>query len=124
LSAAPFSAPLTLRSRATVETTESAATAQLTAGLPHAIREQVRRFGVETELGGLLSNAQSRRGALKLKLDRVEGSRPETAGSVAYDQSWKVGVAQLGMNVKMLRATFSTAGEFQPSFGFTWKWSL
>jgi hypothetical protein len=69
-----------------------------------------------------MSRTLSGRGALKIKLDRTAGSRPETARSVAYDQSWKVGLGTLALNLKMLQAT--TAGALEPSLGLTWQWSL
>jgi hypothetical protein len=115
--------PLTIRSKAVVETTFGAA-APFQAGVEAGSRSENRRVGIETELGGLMSQRKSGRGALKIKLDRVAGSRPETAGSVAYDQSWRVGLGQVGMNLKRLRATYTTAGALQPSVGFTWHWSL
>jgi hypothetical protein len=128
LSAANAPGAVTIRSKAIVESTvgrlplPALPASGGESGL--AARPENRRFGVETEVGGLMSRLASGRGALKIKLDKVAGSRPETAGSVGYDQQWKLGLgAQLGFNVNMLRATYSTAGSFVPSVGISWHWS-
>ena len=124
LSDASALTPFTIRSKAVVETTVGNAP-YISSGAAPGNRPENRRFGLETELGGgLMSHAFSGRGAFKIKLDKIAGSRPETARSVAYDQSWKLGLAQLGLNLKMLRATYTTAGALEPSVGFTWHWSL
>jgi hypothetical protein len=112
--------PITIRSRAVVESTVGGSNALPAAS---AAPPENRRLGIETEVGGLMSRASSK-GALKIKLDTIAGSRPETAGSVAYDQSWPIALGQLGLNLNMLRATYTTAGAFQPSLGLTWRWSL
>jgi hypothetical protein len=116
--------PLTIRSKAVVESTVGATDLLEDSPGGRRARPENRRFGIETEVGGLMSRVFTGRGALKIKLDRIAGARPETAGSVAYDQAWKVGFAQLGVNLQMLRATHTTAGALQPSVGFTWRWSL
>jgi hypothetical protein len=124
LSDASVLTPFTIRSKAVVETTVGG-TAAIRSDLAPGNRLENRRLGIETELGGgLMSHVLSGRGAFKIKLDKVAGSRPETARSVAYDQSWRLGVAQLGLNLQMLRATYTTAGALEPSVGFTWHWSL
>jgi hypothetical protein len=118
--------PVTMRSKAVVETTVGGAAGFQSIGnaAPES-RPESRRFGVETEIGGLMSRLISGRGALRITLDKTAGSRPGTAGSVAYDQAWKLGpAAQLGLNLKMLRATYTTAGALEPSVGITWRWSL
>jgi hypothetical protein len=122
LSDASAVAPLTIRSKAVVETTVGTSS-QVHSAAALGNRVENRRFGIETELGGLMSQRRGR-GALKIKLDKIAGSRPETAGSVAYDQSWKIKLGQVGMNLKMLRATYTTAGTLEPSVGITWQWSL
>jgi hypothetical protein len=116
--------PLTIRSRAVVEDTVGRANTLADSADALGVRPENRRFGIETEVGGLMSRVFSGRGALKIKVDRIAGSRPETARSLAYDQAWKLGLGQLGLNLKMLRATYSTAGLLEPSVGFTWHWSL
>jgi hypothetical protein len=117
--------PITIRSKAVVETTVGTAASVPGSVSTFSSRPENRRFGIETEVGGLMSRLVSGRGALKIQLDKIAGSRPETAGSLAYDQLWKLGLAgQLGLNLKMLRASYGTAGAFEPSLGFTWHWSL
>lgn len=129
LSAADALTPVTMRSKAVVETTVGSAAGFQSIGsvlgaLPES-RPESRRFGIETEIGGLMSRLISGRGALRITLDKTAGSRPGTAGSVAYAQAWKLGpAAQLGLNLKMLRATYLTAGALEPSVDLTWHWSL
>jgi len=115
---------VTIRSKAVVETTVGLPAAPLSDG-PVGSRHQNRRVGIETEVAGLMASAVGGRGALKIRLDRVAGARPETASSIGYDQSWRLGrEAQLGLNLKMLRATYTTAGAIEPAVGITWRWSL
>ena len=116
--------PITIRSRAVVETTVGRTPSVPERSALPGMRPENRRVGVEAEVAGLMSRALSGRGALKIKVDKIVGARPETAGSMAYDQSWNVGLGQLGLNLKMLRATYTTAGALQPSLGISWQWSL
>jgi hypothetical protein len=124
LTAANAPTPLTIRSRAVVETIVGISPTLPDATDTLGARAENRRFGIETEFGGLMSRFMTSRGALKIKLDRVAGPHPESASSLAYDQSFKVGLGQLGLNLKMLQATYTTAGVLEPSLGLTWHWSL
>jgi hypothetical protein len=111
-------APLTIRSRATLETTDgwAAATAMPSATAPN------RKIGWETELGGVAAGLLPGRSALKLRVERVAGEQAETTHSLAYDQSWSLrNLGQFGVNVKMLRATLTTEDTLQPSIGFSWR---
>jgi hypothetical protein len=84
--------------------------------------EDSRRVGLETRLAGLVAPFLPGAGAFALKLERVSGARTESASTVRYDQSWTVrNDTRLGVNFKMLRATHSTANEFEPSIDFTWR---
>jgi hypothetical protein len=110
-------APLTIRSRATLETTDGwAASAAAPGTAPN------RKIGWETELGGVAAGLLPGRSALKLRVERVAGAQAETARSLAYDPSWsKRNLGQFGVNVKMLRATLTTADALQPSIGISWR---
>jgi hypothetical protein len=107
---------VTIRSRATLETTN--APADLVAGAAL----DSRRVGVETEIRGLIPGRRARRRtALRLKVEKVRGAQAETASTVTYDRSWPVGLAQIGFNVQMQKATTTTSNAFEPSVGFRWR---
>jgi hypothetical protein len=112
-------APLTIRSRATLETSDGVAAAD---GIVRTLPRDNRRLGWETELAGVTAGFLPGRSAVKLALEKVAGQRAETTRSLAYDHSWSVrNVAQFGVNVKMLRATLTTADALQPSIGLSWR---
>jgi hypothetical protein len=112
--------PLAIRSRATVEAT-TRRTPLAIAAASGAARPDSRRVGIETELTGLASAPGGRR-AVRFKVERVDGSRPQSAKSVAYDHAWTVGqLGRVGFNFEMLRATYAPATGFAPSVGLTWR---
>jgi hypothetical protein len=103
--------PVTLTGRAIYEVTKGAALAQ-----------DGHRLGLETRLAGFVSPLLPGAGALSLKVERVSGAQPENASTLAYDQAWTIRHgAQLGLNFKVLRATFTTADELRPSLDFTFR---
>jgi hypothetical protein len=112
-------APLTIRSRATLETLHGAAAVSAVAATAPAPNQRV---GWETELGGFTAGLLPGRSALKLRVERVGGAQAETTRSLAYDQTWSMrNLGQFGVNVKMLRATLTTADALQPSIGISWR---
>ncbi len=116
--------PLTLRGQATVETTTPTALALASGAADGAEHRDNRRVGIETELAGLPASAGGRK-SLRLKLEKTEGARPQSASSVAYDHAWTVGgFARVGFNVQMQRASYTPARGFEPSVGLTWRASF
>jgi hypothetical protein len=112
---AKLTLPLTFRGQATVEAT----TAQL--GTVGAAAGGSRRLGVETELAGLMSGIAGRK-ALRVKLERVEGGRPASSSSVAYDHGWTVGdFGRVGVNLEMLRASQAPTDGFAPTLNVSWR---
>lgn len=99
-------AGLTLRTRATLETTSDA----------------TERVAFETELGGLQPNATAGRAALRLKVVRNLGVSTTTAHSVAYDRSWTLpGTAEVALNLGMLRSTSASGAAVEPTLGMSWR---
>ena len=113
-------APLTIRSRATFETTTGSGNS---IGEAEASDPQLdtRRLGFETELTGILPNLPPNRSAVRIKIEKRAGARAETRQSVGYTQNWSTrDFGRLGMNVKMRRDSIDTANELQPSVRLTW----
>lgn len=111
-----FALPLTVRGSATVETASGGIA---DAGLPGN-----RKVRLETEVAGLPAGARARK-ALRMKVERQEGSRPHDARSIAYDHAWTVGASsKLGLNVEMREATSAQTLGFEPSFGLSWRSEL
>jgi hypothetical protein len=101
--------PITLTGRAIYE---------LTQGAPLA--EAGRKRGLETRLTGLTSPLPGA-GALSLTVEQISGARPQSNRALAFDQSWSYrNVAELGLKMKLLRATYTTADDLEPSIDFTW----
>ena len=108
--------PLTVTGKAIFETTRRPT---MPAGTD---RSDDHRVGVETVVTGLMSPFITGANALSLRLEKVTGANPESASSLAYNQSWTIrNLTKLGFDLKLLRATHSTANEFEPSFDFTWR---
>jgi hypothetical protein len=84
-------------------------------------RPETHRFGLETVIGGFLSGLLRGQNALSLKLERISGATAESAKSLAFNHAWTLpNLSQLGFNVRMLRASQTTAGRLEPSVGFSW----
>jgi hypothetical protein len=111
--------PITIRGKAAMETT-TLPVAGLVADASTA--DQSHRYGLETEIRGLLSGIIRGSGALRLKVERFAGARVETVRSLAYDYSWSVrDIAHLGLNVGLRRDTQPAVVVSEPSFGLTWR---
>lgn len=111
-----FALPLTVRGSATVEAASG--------GIADADLRGTRKVRLETELAGLPAGAGARK-ALRMKVERQEGSRPHDARSIAYDQAWTVGAAsKLGLNVEMREASSAPTLGFAPSLGLSWRSEL
>ncbi len=109
---------VTIRSRATLEATTTPAAFDVSS----PFGSDSRRLGLETEIAGLMAGHRPRRRtALRLKVEKVQGPQPETASTVTYDRAWPLGWAQVGFDVQMQKATYSTANEIEPSLGFRWR---
>ena len=105
--------PITIRSKATLETLSAA---------PAAGGAGNQRMGFETEVNGLMPGAATARTALRLKIVRNLGSSTETARSLTYDRSWGFpGTTEVAFNVGLLHATRPTAEVVEPSFGLSWR---
>jgi hypothetical protein len=60
--------------------------------------------------------------ALIFKVEKASGARPASASTVTYDQSWTVSpMTKLGLNLQFLRASYSPAGDFEPSLDLSWR---
>jgi hypothetical protein len=113
---------VTIRSKATLETTVGNALTPASATAASQGHPETQRLGLETEIRGLLSGFLTRRSSLLLKIERVEGAEPRDARSLTYDHSWLVrDVARVGVNVGMLRTIRRAADIFEPSFRLTWR---
>jgi hypothetical protein len=111
--------PITVRGQAAVETTTSAIAGLVGDTSP---ADQSHRYGLETEIRGLLSGIVRGSGALRLKVERFAGARVETIRSLAYDYSWTVrDIAHLGLNVGLRHDTQPARVVSEPSFGLTWR---
>ena len=105
--------PITIRSKATIETLSAASA---TGGVDN------QRVGFEAEVGGLMSGPAAAQTALRLKILRHLGADPATARSVSYDRSWSLpGETQLALNLGLLRATRPNADVVEPSLGISWQ---
>jgi hypothetical protein len=117
----PLLQPLAIRGHATVEAT--------TGAVPLAAHDRghapasaaSRRIGIETEVVGLMSGLRGRQ-TVRVKLERVDGARPQSASSLAYDHAWSLGAAtRVGVNLQMLRASYLPTDDFAPTLGVTWQ---
>ena len=87
-----------------------------------ATRGDSRKVGVETRVAGLLSPFLATDHAVSLKVEKTVGARPESASTLAYDQSWTPNpLTELGFNLMLKRETYSPANDFAPAFTFTWR---
>jgi hypothetical protein len=119
LRASGGAAPLTIRSHATFESTTRADASG--DGLPADARVDTRKVGFETELTGVLPNLPPGRSAVRIRLEKVGGTRDETTESIGYTQNWVLPeFGRIGVNVRMLRDTADAANELQPSLRLTW----
>jgi hypothetical protein len=111
-----FAIPLTVRGSATVEA--------LSGGVANAGMHGNRKMRIETEVAGLPAGTGARK-ALRMKVERQEGSRPHATRSIAYDHAWTVGASsRLGLNVEMREASSAPTLGFAPSFGLSWRSEL
>ena len=116
----PLFQPLTIRGHATMETTIGAVrSAEDRSAAPASAAS--RRVGIETEVVGLMSGLRGRP-SVRIKLERVEGARPQSASSLAYDHAWSLNSAtRIGVNLQMLRASYLPTDDFAPTLGVTWQ---
>jgi hypothetical protein len=113
---------VTIRSKATLETTVASTLTPAPGAAASLGHRETQRLGLETEVRGLLSGFLAGRSALLLKIERIEGAEPRDARSLTYDHSWLVSdVARVGVNVGMLRTIRRAAEVFEPSFRLTWR---
>jgi hypothetical protein len=111
--------PITIRGRAGVETTTLPVAGLIGDASP---ADQSHRYGLETEIRGLLSGLVRGSGALRLKVERFAGARVETVRSLAYDYSWTVrNIAHLGLNVGVRHDRQPALVVSEPSLGLTWR---
>jgi hypothetical protein len=114
------SPPLTLRSRAVIETRLETMPGVLST---EALDRRARRVALETELRGLVSSLPGS-SELKLKLDRSGGFRSDRAKVLAYNHSWNMGAAvRVGFNMDVRNTTSAPAG-IERSVGIRWQWDL
>lgn len=106
--------PLVITGRAIFETTQNAAVAGLSS--------DSRKVGVETRLAGFTPAFLAADNALVFKVDRTSGAQRTSTSAVTYDQSWTVSsMTKLGLNLQLLRESYSPANAFEPSVGLTWR---
>jgi hypothetical protein len=113
-------APLTISSKAVFETATGPASLALDSGAG-ALRPENRRVGIETVIAGLTSSFWAGESALRLTVERIRGTHPQSAQSVAYDHAWRVTDAtRLGLNLSLRRA-YAPIELFEPTVGLTWR---
>jgi len=109
---------ITIRSRATLETTSSPALAASVTAAPANVA--TRRVGLETEVGGFMSTP--RNAMLRLKILRTVGRDVETTRSLGYDRTWTVHRAiLLAMSLGVLQDSRNAAQNIEPSLGIRWR---
>ena len=107
-------APLTITGQAILETTQAAAAAGLAS--------DGRKVGVETRLAGFTSPFLATDHALSFKVEKTFGARPTSASTVTYDQSWTVStMTKLGLNLQLLRQSYTAGNDFKPALDLTWR---
>ena len=109
-------APLTITGEAIFEATQSD-----TAALAGQSNDR-HRVGIETKVTGLMSAFLGADHTVGFKVEKTAGTRPESASTLTYDQSWTLSpLTKLGLNWQFLRQTYSVADDFEPSIDFTWR---
>jgi len=104
------STPLTITGAAIFEARQHAADL---AGDSHKV-------GVETRVTGLMPRLSASDHSLSFKVERIVGARPESASTLAYDQSWTLSpLTDMGLSLKVLRRTYSSL-DYEPSIDFSW----
>jgi hypothetical protein len=92
------------------------------AALFEATEGDAHKVGVETRVAGLLSPLLTTDHAVSLKVEKTGGARPQSASTLAYDQSWTPGpLTELGFDLTLKRETYSPANDFAPAITFTWR---
>ncbi len=105
------SAPLTIAGQAIFETTQNAAAT----GDSHKI-------GFETKLAGFNPTFLTGDQALLFKVERTSGAQRAIASTVTYDQSWVTSpMSKLALQLQLLRHSYDSANDFQPSMGLSWR---
>jgi hypothetical protein len=104
--------PITVRSKATLETLSAT---------PATGGTGKQRMGFETEIGGLMASPAAGQAALRLKIVRSLGLESETAQSLTYDRSWSIAATELALNLGLARATRPDADVVEPSLGISWR---
>jgi hypothetical protein len=106
--------PLTIRGQAIFETTQGGEAAGLSSNS--------RKIGVETKLAGFNPAFVAADHALILRVEKTSGAQRASVSAVSYDQSWTVSpMTKLGLNLRLLRQSYSPADDFQPSIDFSWR---
>jgi len=109
-------APLTITGAAYFEATQNAA-----AAVPGRSGDS-RKVAVETRVAGLLAPLLATDHAVSLNVEKTVGTRPESASTLAYDQSWAPSpLTELGFNLILRRETYSPTNDYAPSIAFTWR---
>ncbi len=112
--------PITIRGRAGLESTSADPDSDAAADAPFGAGSY--RYGLETEVRGLLGGLVLGGGALRLKIDRFAGAHVETVKSLAYSYSWTLrNVVQLGLNIGMRHDAQPAIVVSEPSVGLTWR---
>lgn len=102
----PTATPITLRTRATFETTSA----------------EGERLAVETEVQGIKSSEARGRASLRLRIARSRGRDADSSRSLNYDRSWTLpSAAQLGFNLGMLQTSQPNLETSEPSLGVRWR---
>jgi hypothetical protein len=107
-------APLTITGQAIFETTEATGAA--------GFASDSHKIGVETRLAGFPSAFLATHQALTFKVEKTSGAQPASASVVSYDQSWTVSpMTKLGLNLGLLRQSYTPANDFEPSLDLSWR---
>lgn len=103
--------PLTITGAAIFEATQDAA----------ALAGDSHKVGVETRVTGLMPWLAASDHSFSFKVEKIVGTRPESASTLAYDQSWSLSpLTNMGLSLKLLRRTYSPV-DYEPSIDFSWR---
>lgn len=106
-------APLTITGQAIFEATQQAYS---------GASNDSRKVAIETKVAGFLSTLLTTDHALSFRAEKTVGTRPESASTLTYGQSWMLSpLAELGLDLNFRRQTFSPADDFEPSIGIRWR---
>lgn len=109
-------APMTITGAAIFEATQQSEAVSLV-GQPNS-----HKVRIETKVAGLMPTFLGADHTVGFKVEKTAGTRPESANTLTYDQSWTPSpLTKVGLNWQFLRQKYGVADGFAPSIDFTWQ---